>query len=75
MSDQLKSVFKIPKETRDRMIEGTKDAKKFLDNAALLKSLGLMSEKDEGDMKTLIDMSEKIEAITSEAETPTVPEE
>ena len=67
MSDSLRDVFQIPKNIRDRMIAGSRDAKAFLDNAALLKQLGLMNEKDEGDMKTLVEMAQRLEKITSAA--------
>lgn len=67
MSDSLRGIFKIPKDVRERMIQGTKEAKAFLDNAETLKKLGLLNEQDESDMKSLIQMSERIERITSSA--------
>lgn len=65
MSDELRNIFQIPKDLRDRLQEGTKDAQAFLDNQDLLKQLGLLSEKDIGDMKTLVEMSTRISKITS----------
>ena len=66
MSDSLRNVFKIPKEIRSRLSEGAADAQSFLDNADLLKKMGLMNEQDEGDMKSLVEMAKRITSITSD---------
>ena len=75
MSDSLRDVFKIPKEIRSRLTEGAADAQTFLDNADVLKKLGLLNETDEGDMKSLVDMARRITSITSDAPEEEVKEE